>query len=52
VGNNSDLIKKEKTIGLFSFRTGKFVNAKEVGVEKVKRLGYYIKEEITSFGRY
>ena len=52
VSNNVDLIEKENAIGLFSFRTGKFVNANDVGVEKIKRLGYYIKEEITNFGRY
>lgn len=44
VGNNVDLIEKENAIGLFSFRTGKFVNPDKVGVEKIKRLGYYIKE--------
>ncbi len=52
VSNNVDLVKKENAIGLFSFRTGKYVNANDVGIEKIKRLGYYIKEEITNFGRY
>ncbi len=47
IQNQAPHIKKRKTIGMYSYKDQKFVPTNRIELEKIKKLGYYIKAEFT-----
>jgi hypothetical protein len=52
VQSQAEKIKKTKTIGLYCYQKKHFVDPQLVNIERVKRMGYYVKEELTHYGRF
>lgn len=45
-------LKKCKTIGMYNYKSQQFVHPSKVEVEQIKKMGYYIREELTEFGSF
>ena len=43
IQNQNKSIKRKRTIGMYSHKEQKFIHTDRVEIEKVKKLGYYIK---------